>query len=155
MGALLSKSLSSMASLHAQILASDGTDTSIEVAAFSESMTIGNAFAPWPMRQATVVVGLVRLPPNFLQLWMNLIFFPLTTSKMLSGSSVMALILSIFEFSIAIATMKAPKCLFAESVSFVVRRCACQLLLGGACQLTFGMFTFTFYELETSSRRSI
>jgi hypothetical protein len=57
-----------MASLRAHILASDGTDTSFEVAAFSESMTIGNAFAPWPMRQATVVVGLVRLPPNFLQL---------------------------------------------------------------------------------------
>ena len=50
--------------------------------------------------------------------------------------------------------MNAPECLFAESVSFVVRRCACQQLLG-ACQLTFGMFTFTFYELESSSRRSI
>jgi hypothetical protein len=36
----------------------------------------------------------------------------------------------------------------------VVRRCACQLLFG-ACKLTFGMFTFTFYELESSSRRSI
>jgi hypothetical protein len=153
-GALLSNSLSSMASLHAQILASDGTDTSFEVASFSESMTIGNAFAPWPMRLATVVVGLARVPPNFLQLWMNLIFFPSTTSKMLSGSSVMALILSIFEFSVAMAPMNAPKCLFAKSVSFVVRRCACQLLLS-ACQLTFGMFTFTFYELESSLRRSI
>ncbi|MBV5322817.1 MAG: hypothetical protein JZU60_03170 [Ilumatobacteraceae bacterium] len=81
-------------------------------------------------------------------------FLASTTSKMLSGSSVMALILSIFEFSVAMVPMNAPKCLFAESVSFVVRRCACQLLLG-ACQLTFGMFTFTFYELETSSRRLI
>ena len=70
--------------------------------------------------QAMVIVGLVRVPPNFLQLWMNLILFPSTTSKMLSGSSVMALILSIFEFSVAIAPMNAPKCLFAESVSFVV-----------------------------------
>ncbi len=39
---LLSNSLSSMASLHAQILASEGTITSFEVTAFSESMTIGN-----------------------------------------------------------------------------------------------------------------
>ena len=70
--------------------------------------------------QAMVVDGLVWVPPNFLQLWMNLILFPSTTSKMLSGSSVMALILSIFEFSVAIAPMNAPKCLFAESVSFVV-----------------------------------
>jgi hypothetical protein len=51
---------------------------------------------------------------------MNLILFPSTTSKMLSGSSVMALILSVFEFSVAIVPMNAPKCLFAESVSFVV-----------------------------------
>ena len=116
---LLSNSLSSVTSLHAQILASKGTDTSFEVA-FSESMTIGNALAPWPMRLATVVIGLVRVPPNFLQLWMNLILFPSTTSKMLSGSSVMALILSVFEFSVAIVPMNAPKCLFAESVSFVV-----------------------------------
>ena len=101
-----------------------------------------------------VVVGLVRVPPNFLQLWMNLIFFPSTTSMMLSGSSVIVLILSIFEFSVAMAPMNAPKCLLAASVSFMVRRCACQLLLG-VCQLTFGMFTFTFYELESSSRRSI
>ena len=117
-------------------------------------MMIGNALTPWPMRPATVVVGLVRVPPNFLQLWMNLIFFPSTTSMMLSGSSVIALILSIFEFSVAMAPMNAPKCLLAASVSFMVRRCACQLLLG-VCQLTFGMFTFTFYELESSSRRSI
>jgi hypothetical protein len=153
-GVLLSNSLSSVTSLHAQILASEGTDTSFEVAAFSELMTIGNALASWPMRLATVVVGLVRVPPNFLQLWMNLILFPSTTSKILSGSSVMALILSIFDFSIAIAPMNAPKYLFADSASFVVRRCACQLLLS-ACQLTFGMFTFTFDELESSSQRSI
>ena len=50
--------------------------------------------------------------------------------------------------------MNAPKCLLAASISFVVRRCACQQLLG-ACQLTFGMFTFTFYELELSLQRSI
>ena len=66
----------------------------------------------------------------------------------------MVLILSIFDISIAIAPMNAPKYLFAESASFVVRRCACQLLLS-ACRLTFGMFTFTFDELESSSRRSI
>jgi hypothetical protein len=48
----------------------------------------------------------------------------------------------IFEFSIAIAPMNAPKCLFAELVSFVVQRCACQLLLS-ACRLTFSMFIFT------------
>ncbi len=95
---LLSNFLSSVTSLHAQILASEGTDTSFEVAAFSESMTIGNALAPWPMRLATVVVGLVWVPPNFLQLWMNLILFPSTTNKMLSGSSVMALILSFLNF---------------------------------------------------------
>ena len=47
MGVLLSNSLSSVTSLHAQILVSKGTDTSFEVAAFSESMTIGNALAPW------------------------------------------------------------------------------------------------------------
>ena len=62
----------------------------------------------------------------------------------------LVLILSIFEFSVAMAPMNTPKCLFAESVSFVVQRCACQLLLS-ACQLMFGMFTFTFYELESSS----
>ena len=39
---LLSNSLFSMGSLHAQILASEGTNTSFEVTAFSESMTIGN-----------------------------------------------------------------------------------------------------------------
>ena len=39
---LLSNSLSLVASLHAQILASEGTNTSFEVTAFSESMTIGN-----------------------------------------------------------------------------------------------------------------
>jgi hypothetical protein len=82
---------------------------------------------------------------------MNLIFFPSATSKMLLGSSVMALILSIFEFSVVLAPMNASKCLFTESVLFVVRRCACQLLLS-PCQLTFGMFTFTFYELESLSR---
>jgi hypothetical protein len=85
---------------------------------------------------------------------MNLIFFCSTTSMMLSGSSMMALIFSFFEFSVAMATMKASKFLLAASVSFVVQRYACQLLLG-ACQLTFAMFTFTFYELELSSRWSI
>ena len=147
---LLSNSLSSVASLHAQILASKGTNTSFEVTAFSESMTIGKALTPWPTRPTTVVVGLVRVPPNFLQLWMNLIFFCSTTSMMLSGSSVMALIFSIFDFYVAMVTMKASKFVLAASVSFVVQRYACQLLLG-ACQLTFGMFTFTFYELEPSS----
>ena len=49
MGVFLSNSLSSVTSLHAQILVSKGTDTSFEVAAFSESMTIGNALAPWHM----------------------------------------------------------------------------------------------------------
>ncbi len=62
---------------------------------------------------------------------------------MLSGSSVMALIFSIFEFSVAIASMKTSKFLLAALVSFVAQRCACQLLLG-ICQLTFGMFTFYF-----------
>ena len=38
-------------------------------------MMIGKALAPWPTRPKTVVVGLVRVPPNFFQLWMNLIFF--------------------------------------------------------------------------------
>jgi len=121
-GVLLSNSLSSVTSLHAHILVSKGTDTSFEVAAFSKSMTVGNALAPWPMRLAMVVVGLVRVPPYFLQLRMNLIFFPSATSKMLLGSSVMALILSIFEFSVVLAPMNASKCLFTESVLFVVRR---------------------------------
>ena len=61
----------------------------------------------------------------------------------------MVLIFSIFEFSVAMVTMKASKFLLAALVSFMVQRYACQLLLG-ACQLTFGMFTFTFYELESS-----
>ena len=73
--------------------------------------------------------------------------FCLTTSLMLSGSSVMALIFSIFEFSIAIASMKVLKFFLAVSVSFMAQRYACQLLLG-ICQLTFGMFNFTFYKLE-------
>ena len=64
------------------------------------------------------------------------------------GSSVMALIFLIFEFSVAMARMKASKFLLAALVSFVVQRYACQLLLG-TCQLTLGMFTFTFYELES------
>jgi hypothetical protein len=120
MEVLLSNSLSSVASLHAQILASEGTNTSFEVTAFSESMTIGKALAPWLMRPTTVVVGLVQVPPNFLQLWMNLIFFYSTTSMMLSGSSVMVLILSIFEFFIVMAAMKASKFLLAVLVLFVV-----------------------------------
>ena len=33
-------------------------------------MRIGKALAPWPTRPTTVVVGLVWVPPNFLQLWM-------------------------------------------------------------------------------------
>jgi len=116
------------------------SSTSFEVTAFSESMTIGKALAPWPMRPTMVVVGLVRVPPYFLQLWMNLIFFFSTTSTILSGSSMVALM--IFGFSVAMAMMKASKFLLTASVSFMVRRCACQLLLG-ACQLIIGMFTFT------------
>ncbi len=73
--ALLSNSLILMASLHTQILESEGTITSFELVAFSNSMMIGNALSPWPMRPTMVVVGLVRVLPNFLQLWMNLIFF--------------------------------------------------------------------------------
>jgi len=72
---LLSNSLSSAASLHAQSLASEGTNTSFEVTVFSKSMTIRKDLAPWPTRPIMVVVGLVRVPPKFLQLWMNLIFF--------------------------------------------------------------------------------
>ena len=152
--ALLSNSLSSVASLHIQILASDGNVTSFEVVAFVELMTIGKALAPRPIRPTTVMVGLVRVLPNFFQLWMNLIFFCSTASMMLSGSSVMALIFSIFEFSVAIASMKTSKFLLAISVSFMARRYVCQLLLG-VCQLTFGMFTFTFYELESSRLSSL
>ncbi len=63
--ALLSKSFNLVASLHAQILASKGTVTSCEVMALSESMTFRNALAPWLVRPATVVVGLVRVLPNF------------------------------------------------------------------------------------------
>ena len=66
----------------------------------------------------------------------------------------MVLIFSIFEFSVAMATMKVSKFLLATSVSFMVQRYACQLLLG-ACQLTFCMYTFTFCELESSLRWSI
>ena len=66
----------------------------------------------------------------------------------------MVLIFSIFEFSVAMATMKVSKFLLATSVSFMVQRYACQLLLG-ACQLMFSMYTFTFCELESSLRWSI
>jgi hypothetical protein len=59
-----------------------------------------------------------------------------------------------FRIFITMAAMKESTFLLAVLVSFVVQRCACQLLLG-ACQLTFGMFTFTFYLLESSSRWSI
>ncbi len=68
---------------------------------------------------------------------------------MLSGSSMMVLIFAILKFSVAIASMKTSKFLLAVLVLFVARRYAYQLLLG-VCQLTFGMFTFTFYELELS-----
>ncbi len=61
---LLSNSLSSVVSLHAHILASEGTNTSFEVTAFSESMKIGKALAPWPMRPTMIVVELVRVPLN-------------------------------------------------------------------------------------------
>ena len=45
--------LSSVASLHVQILASEGTVASFEVVAFAESMIIiiGKALAPWPIGQ--------------------------------------------------------------------------------------------------------
>ena len=122
--ALLSNSLSPVASLHVQILASEGTVTSFEVVAFAKSIIIGKALAPWLIRPRTVMVGLVRMPPNILQLWMNLIFFCSTTRMMLSGSSMMALIFSIFEFSVAIVSMKASKFLLATSVSFEARRYA-------------------------------
>jgi hypothetical protein len=150
-----------------------GDLTFCEVTALSKSMTIGNALAPWPIRPMPVVVGLVRVPPNFLQLrmhliffgnalapwpmrptmvmiglvqvlpnflqlWMNLIFFCSTTSIMLWGSSVMALIFSVFKYPAAIASMKALKFLLVALVSFMAQRFACQLLLG-ICLLTFGM----------------
>jgi hypothetical protein len=146
--ALLFNSFDLAASLHAQILASKGTVTSCEVMALSESMTIGKALAPWLIRPTMVVVGLVRVPPNFLQLWMNLIFFCLTTSIMLFGSSVMALIFSFFEFSAVIALMKALKFLLAVSVSFAAQRCACQLLLDIG-RLPTDVLHVTFYELPT------
>ena len=73
--ALLSDYFISVAPLHAQILASEEIVTFFELVDFSESITIGNALAPWPIRLTTVVVGLVRVPPIFLQLWLNFIFF--------------------------------------------------------------------------------
>ena len=63
--ALLSNSFILVASLHAQILVSEGTITSYELVAFSKIM-IGNALAPWPMRPTTVVVGSVWVPAKFL-----------------------------------------------------------------------------------------
>jgi hypothetical protein len=121
--------LSCSVSLQAQIFAVVGIFTDLDVVALSLSMTIGNARAPWPMRPPIVVVGLVRVLPNFLQLWMNLTLLRLSaTMMMLCGSSVRAVMLSFFEFFSAIALMKAPKFLLAESALLIARRCACQLL---------------------------
>ncbi len=121
--------LSCSVSLQAQIFAVVGIFTDLDDIALSLSMAIGNAHALWPMKPPIVVVGLVQVPPNFLQLWMNLALLRLSvTMMMLSGSSVRALILLFFEFFSAIVLMKAPKFLLAESALLIARRNACQLL---------------------------
>jgi hypothetical protein len=121
--------LSCSVSLQAQIFEVVGIFTDIDDLASSSSMMIGKACAPWPMRPPIVVAVFVRVPPNFLQLWMNLTLLRLSaTMMMLSGSSVRVVILSFFEVFSAIALMKAPKFLLAELASLIERRCACQLL---------------------------
>jgi hypothetical protein len=65
------------------------------------------------MRPATVTLGLVLVPPNFLQLWTNLIVWFLTARMMQSGSLVMALILSLLDLSSPNMLMNAPKLLLA------------------------------------------
>ncbi len=68
-----SRSLSSLEFLHDQILVIKGMVTSFKVVTLSGSMMIGRAFAFSSMTPATVMSGLVLVPTNFLQLWMNLI----------------------------------------------------------------------------------
>ena len=63
------------------------------------------------MRPATVMFGLVLVPPNFLQLWKNLILWISAARMMQSGFKVMALILSFFELFSSSASMNAPKLL--------------------------------------------
>ncbi len=64
----------------------------------SGSMIIGRAFALSPMKPATMMFGLILVPPIFLQLWMNLIFSCSTPWMMQSWSLVMALIFLFFDF---------------------------------------------------------
>ncbi len=121
--------LSCSVSLQAQIFEVVGIFTDVDDIVLSSSMMIGKARAPWPMRPSIIVADLVQVPPNFLQLWMNLTLLRLsTTMMMLSGSSIRAVFLSFFEFFSAIALMKAPKFLLAKSASLIEQRCACQLL---------------------------
>jgi hypothetical protein len=64
-------SLSSLASLHTQILKIEGMVTSFEAVALSRSVTIRRTFALSPMKPATVMFGLVLVPQFFLHLGMN------------------------------------------------------------------------------------
>jgi hypothetical protein len=130
-------------SLQAQIFEVVGIFTDIDDVALSLLMMIGKARAPWPMRPPIVVADLVRVPPNLLQLWMNLTLLRLSaTMMMLSGSSVRVVILSFFEFLASIALTKASKFLFAVSFSFTAWRCASQLFWRGIVP-----FYFLFYLL--------
>ena len=121
--------LSCSVSLQAQIFEVVGIFTDVDDIALSLLMMIGKARAPWPMRPPIIMADLVQVPPNFLQLWMNLNLLRLSaTMMMLSRSYVRVVILSFFEFFSAIALMKAPKFLLAKSASLIEQRCACQLL---------------------------
>jgi hypothetical protein len=83
--------LSCSVSFQAQIFEVVGIFTDVDDVASPLLMMIGKAHAPWPMRPPIIMADLVQVPPNFLQLWMNLTLLWLsTTMMMLSGSSVRA-----------------------------------------------------------------
>ncbi len=119
--------------LHAQILLTKGAMTSLVFTVLSGLMTIGSAFAPCPMRPATVTFVLVHVLPNFLQLWKNLIFWFLTARMMQTGSSVMALIWPFFKLFSPNASMNVPKLLLATLDLFDDQRKDCQLLKALYC----------------------
>jgi hypothetical protein len=88
---------SSSTFLQCMIFTSEGMTTVVLEMAVSKLMAAGKAGAPWPTRPPTVTEGMIWVPPNFLQLWTNLIRQWLLASRtMLSESLERALILSFF-----------------------------------------------------------
>ena len=147
-----------MASLHIQILASKGTVTSFEVVALAESMTIGKALASWPMRPTTMVVGLGG----------RRLFFAAVDEFDLLLLDYQHDAVGVLCDGVDLLGFRIFRChRIDENVEVLVGRiglvhgskaCLPAIALLGVCQLAFGMFTFTFCELESSrllSRRAI